>query len=54
MEKTASVGFAKKFIDWIMKTIGGSSCPLWIFANKTSADNDLKDKFEVVDDETKD
>lgn len=25
------------------------SCPVWIFGNKDSADNDLKKKFEVVE-----
>lgn len=32
----------------------GGSCPVWIFGNKQSADNDLKENFEVVDDEKKD
>ena len=25
------------------------SCPVWIFGNEDSADNDLKEKFEVVE-----
>ena len=29
--------------------IGG--CPWWIFGDDDSADNDLKQKFEIVDDE---
>lgn len=29
-------------------------CPFWFFGNEESADNDLKEKFEVVDDEKKD
>lgn len=33
---------------------GGSSCSFWIFGDDESADNDLKDTFEVIDDETKD
>lgn len=32
----------------------GASCPFWFFGNENSADNDLKEKFEVVDDEKKD
>lgn len=32
----------------------GTSCPFWFFGNEDSADNDLKEKFEVVDDEKKD
>lgn len=35
--------------DW-----GSTSCPWWIFADKKSADNDLKEKFEIVEDEKKD
>lgn len=34
--------------------IGGASCGFWIFGNEKSADNDMKEKFEVVDDEKKD
>lgn len=30
--------------DW-----GGGSCPFWIFGNEESANADLKDKFEIVD-----
>ena len=29
-------------------------CPFWFFGNEDSADNDLKEKFEVVNDEKKD
>lgn len=34
--------------------IGGASCPIWFFGNEKSADNDLKGKFEVVDEKDKD
>ena len=27
------------------------NCPTWIFANEESADNDLKNKFEIKDEE---
>ncbi len=54
MEKAKTANLANRFISFVRNLIGGSSCPWWIFANKKSADNDLKDKFEVVDDETKD
>lgn len=30
------------------------SCPIWIFGDENSADKDLKEKFEVVDEENKD
>lgn len=30
---------------------GSPSCMLWIFGDEDSADNDLKQKFEIVDDE---
>lgn len=32
----------------------GVGCPVWIFGNKKSANNDLKKKFEIVDEENKD
>lgn len=32
----------------------GINCPWWIFGDKNSADNDLKEKFEVVDEENQD
>lgn len=31
--------------------IGG--CPFWFFGNKKSSDNDLKEKFEIIDEEDK-
>lgn len=31
----------------------GGSCPVWIFGNEQSADSDLKEKFEVIDNEKK-
>ena len=33
--------------DWI----GGAGCPVWIFGNGESADNDMKEKFEIVDED---
>ena len=30
---------------------GSPGCALWIFGDADSADNDLKQKFEIVDDE---
>lgn len=30
---------------------GSPGCALWIFGDEDSADNDLKQKFEIVDDE---
>ena len=35
----------------IKNDINIPGCPVWIFGNEDSADNDLKEKFEVVDDE---
>lgn len=29
----------------------GGGCPWWIFGNEQSAENDLKDKFNVIEDE---
>lgn len=30
------------------------SCPLWILGDEKSADKDMKEKFNIVDDEKKD
>ena len=32
----------------------GAGCPFWFFGNEDSADKDLKEKFNIVDDEKKD
>lgn len=54
MEKSKTLDTTKETVknsngDW-----GGTSCPWWIFGNKKSADNDLKEQFEIVDNEAKD
>ena len=49
MEKTKTANFTKRIADWIKNTIGGASCPWWIFADKNSADKDLKSCFEIID-----
>lgn len=56
MEKSKEVNSTKEHLqdERVKSDWGGSSCPWWIFGNKQSADNDLKGKFEVVDDEPKD
>lgn len=30
------------------------SCPVWIFGDEKSADTDMKEKFNIIDDEKKD
>ena len=55
MEKAKAIDFSNRPADnEVRNGIGGSSCPIWIFGNEDSADNDLKEKFEVIDDEKKD
>lgn len=51
MEKTKKVDTTKEVI---VGTTDIPSCPWWIFADKNSADNDLKDKFDIIEDEKKD
>ena len=34
--------------------IGGAGCPFWFFGDEKSADKDMKEKFNIVDDEKKD
>lgn len=33
---------------------GSPGCMLWIFGDENSADNDLRQKFEIVDEENQD
>lgn len=55
MEKSKTIDLSNRPKDESVKADNtwGSSCPIWIFGNGDSADNDLKEKFEVVDDEKK-
>lgn len=50
MERAKKIDISERPID-VKNGIGGASCPFWFFGNENSADNDLKEKFEVVDDE---
>jgi hypothetical protein len=50
MEKSKKTDFSERPID---KNKVDPSCPWWIFGNEESADNDLKEKFEVEDEEDK-
>lgn len=54
MEKTEKVNSAKETDERVKNDTWGGGCPWWIFGNKNSADKDLKEKFEVVEDEKKD
>lgn len=51
MEKSKKASFSEQPNDE-RNVIGG--CPWWIFGDENSADNDLKEKFEVVDEENQD
>lgn len=48
MEETKTIDFSNRPKDQ-KNGIGGASCPIWIFGNEKSADNDLRGKFEIVD-----
>ena len=51
MENSKKINTAKGPLqdERVKNTIGGASCPFWIFGNKNSADKDLQGKFEIVD-----
>lgn len=36
------------------KNTYGGGCPFWFMGDEKSADKDLKDKFEIVDEENSD
>lgn len=51
MEKAKEIDFSNRPTDNEVKNgIGGAHCPVWIFGNEDSADDDLKKKFEIYDD----
>ena len=54
MEKAEKVNPTKGADERVKNGTWTPSCPWWIFGDKDSADKDLKEKFEVVDDEKKD
>lgn len=54
MEKAEKVNSSKTTDERIKNDTWTPGCPFWIFGDKDSAKNDLKEKFEIVDDETKD
>ena len=51
MEKSKKTDFSEKPIDEMTRNDGTNApgCPFWFFGDENSADNDLKKKFEVVD-----
>ena len=53
MEKAKTIDFSnrkkKKKNDTLIP-----GCPVWIFGDENSADTDMKEKFNIVDDEKKD
>ena len=50
MEDTKKIDISGRPKDQKGYGIGMPSCPVWIFGNEDSADNDLKKKFEICDD----
>lgn len=53
MEKSKKIDVSNRPTEKGKSGIGGASCPVWIFGDEKSADNDLKEKFNIVDDEEK-
>ena len=53
MEKAKTIDFSNRPKD-IKEGIGGSSCPLIIFGDEKRADTDMKEKFNIIEDEKKD
>lgn len=51
MEKAKTIDFSDRPKD--EKGVN-PSCPVWIFGDEKSADKDMKEKFEIIDDEKKD
>lgn len=49
MEDAKKIDFSERPKE-VKNGIGGAGCPVWIFGNEDSADNDLKKKFEICDD----
>lgn len=54
MEKSEKIDLSNRPNNEERNGIGGASCPWWIFGNEKSADADMKEKFEIIDDEKKD
>lgn len=51
MEDAKKIDFSNRPNNEERNGIGGAGCPWWIFGNEDSADNDLKKKFEICDDQ---
>lgn len=52
MENTEKIDISKRPKG--TRNIGGAGCGFWILGNNDSADKDLKEKFEIVDEENQD
>lgn len=54
MEKTKKIDISDRPTNEKRNGVGGGSCPFLWFGDKKSADTDMKEKFNIVDDEKKD
>lgn len=54
MEKAKTIDISDRPVNEERNGIGGAHCSFWFFGDEKSADKDMKEKFEVVDDEKKD
>lgn len=53
MEKSKTIDISNRPKDTKNDTLI-PGCPVWIFGDEKSADTDMKEKFNIVDDEKKD
>lgn len=54
MEEAKKIDISNRPSNEERNGIGGSSCSFWFFGDEKSADTDMKEKFNIVDDEKKD
>ena len=53
MEKAKTIDFSNRPKDTKNDTLI-PGCPLWLFGDKTSADMDMKERFNIIEYEKKD
>ena len=54
MEETKKIDISNRPSNEERNGIGGAGCPVWIFGDEKSADTDMKEKFNIIEDEKKD
>lgn len=54
MEKAKTIDFSNRPSNEERNGVGGGSCPFLWFGDENSADADMKEKFNIIEDEKKD